>query len=252
MNTAQFWTDATALTRNVATRTRLNPRYIGGDVGEVKADMIQEGLMAAAGWLSQHDEFAEQASLEICRSRIYEVIKTAMFDYLKQVNRENGHELSASEWLENMGEADKTTVEIEQEPEEAAQNTLEEIIENNENSALKESITCLSKEMQAIVLLHNDGFSTSQIGKRLNRHRERARQLYHEAMRELKGRISKPVKSAELPLSYAGAEAETMLFSSVEERLGELRYRQRSTGGNISNLTRLMRRGGKNGQLPLF
>jgi hypothetical protein len=78
-----------------------------------------------------------------------------------------------------------------------------------------------------------------------------ARQLYHEAMRKLKGRISEPVKSAELPLSFASAEAETMLFSSVEERLGELLYRPRSTGGNISNLTRMMRREGK-GQLPLF
>lgn len=254
MDTAIFWREAAVLSKRIVANVRLDPRYIGGDTHEVKADMEQEGLMSAAAWLSDHEEVVDSASLEICRSQIYAVIKTAMFDYLKQVNRENGHELSASDWLENMGnmgeEDEPAAVEVEQ----AQEDTLDGIIESHENNALKESITCLSKELQAIVLLHNDGFSTSQIGKRINRHRERARQLYHEAMRKLQVQVEQVVLPGELPLSYAGMEPATLLYSSQDEKLQELRRRPKSRQGNISNSTRLMRAkvAREGGQLSLF
>lgn len=252
MDTAVFWREAAVLSNRIVANVRLDPRYIGGDTHEVKADMEQEGLMSAAAWLSDHEEFVDGASLEICRSRIYAVIKTAMFDYLKKINRENGHELSASEWLGNMGEEDEhAAVEIERGPEEEAQDMLEEIIENNENSALKASITCLSKEQQAVVLLHNDGFSFTQIAKRMNFSRERPRQLYHKYLGELKAATG-AVGEQELPLDCGAHEQETLLFSSQDEKVRELKFRVKSTRGNISNLTRLMRREGKNGQLSLF
>ena len=255
-NGAEFWGYAALLSKRIASKIKLAAHFVGGDITTTREDLQQEGLLAAAGWISRHGDDLAGDQTGIWRSVIHGIIKTAIFSHLKEINRDSGRTFSASDWLENIGGDDLVTRFIEQkiEPmsEEAAQDLLGEIIDNNENKALKASIACLTKEMQAIVLLHNDGFSTSQIGKRLNRHRERARQLYHEAMRNLKGHIAESVKSAELPLSYASAEAETMLFSSVEERLGELRYRPRSTRGNISNATRAMRQAEKGGQLSLF
>ena len=253
MDTNVFWKDATALVRNVAKRTRLNPRFVGGDVAQVKEDMMQEGLMGAAIWLSTYADFVAREEGNVCRRAFNPAIKLAMFDYLRKVNRDNGHELSASEWMENMGEEDdNAAVKIEQEPEDAAQDALDEIIENNENSALKEAITCLDKEMQAVVLLNNDGFSFTEIARKMNFSRERPRQLYHKAMRQLKMRVAGGDVAQELPLDYPHYEQETLLFSSQEEKIRELKFRVKSTRGNISNLTRLMRREGKNGQLPLF
>ena len=106
--------------------------------------------------------------------------------------------------------------------------------------------------MQVIVFLHNYLLSSSQIGKRLNHHRERARQLYHEAMQKLKAETARPEKAAELPLVFARTADDTMLFATQEEKLGQLKFRPRSTSGNISNSTRMMRREAKNGQFPLF
>ncbi|MDA8152290.1 MAG: hypothetical protein M0003_06185 [Acidithiobacillus sp.] len=48
--------------------------------------------------------------------------------------------------------------------------------------------------------------------------------------------------AAEFPLDYADKQDETMLYSTHEEKVAELRYRVRSTRRNISNSTRMMRR----------
>ncbi|MBU2720866.1 sigma-70 family RNA polymerase sigma factor [Acidithiobacillus ferridurans] len=256
MDAAVFWKEAAVLSKRIVAGVRLDPRYVGGDTHEVKADMEQEGLMSAAAWLSDHEEIVDRASLEICRSRIYAVIKTAMFDYLKQVNRENGHELSASDWLENIGDidedGDKNIAEVADLEQEEAQDTLDEIIENNENETLKASITCLDKEMQAVVLLHNDGFSFTVIASKMNFSRERPRQLYHRAMRQLKEHVAGGDVAHELPLNYPHDEQETLLYSTQDEKIQELKFRVKSTRGNISRSTRMMRREGKGGQLSLF
>lgn len=262
MDTSRFWAEATVLAGRIAERTRLNPRFVGGDVGQVKADMIQEGLMGAASWLSTHADFVERSDLNDCRRVFNPVIKCAMLDYLRLVNRENGHELSASGWLENMGEDDDeadeeevdeeiaATVEIEHEEED----TPEEIIEDHETLALKTAITCLNKEMQAVVLLHNDGLSFRKIAERMNFSRERPRQLYHKHMRRLRGKIQTTDAEPELPLDCGSQEPETLLFSSQDEKIQELHFRKKSTRGNISQSTRAMRQAarGEGGQLSLF
>ena len=250
MDTSKFWAEATAIARDIGEQTRLDPRFVGGDVGQVKADMVQEGLMAAAVWLGSHADF----DFVECRRVLNQVIKRAMFDYLEQANRDSGHEFSASQWLENMGEDNDeeiaATVEIEHEEE----GTPEEIIENHETLALKTAITCLDKEMQAVVLLHNDGFSFRKIAERMNFSRERPRQLYHKHLRRLRGKVQTPDAAPELPLDCGSQEPETLLFSSQDEKIQELRFRKKSTRGNISQSTRAMRQAarGEGGQLSLF
>ena len=259
MDTAIFWKEAAILSKRVVSRIKLNPQFVGGDIATTREDLEQEGLMAAGEWISRNEKDVAGDTSGLWRTVIHSIIKNAIFSHLKGINRDSGRAFSASDWLENVGDdwgeaAIIKTPDIEPYPEEAAQYMLEAIIETNENSALKSSITCLSKEMQAIVLLHNDGFSTAQIGRRINRHRERARQLYHEAMRKLKLKTQQNKAETELlPLDWEQEDApQDMLYSTQAEKLKELRYRQRSTRGNISNSTRAMRQAGKGGQLSLF
>lgn len=257
-NGTEFWGYAAVLSKRIASKIKLAGAFVGGDIVTTKEDLEQEGLMAAAGWISRHGDDLAGDQTGLWRSVIHGIINTAIFSHLKEINRNSGRAFSASDWLENIGDDgnDLLTRFVEQptEPEEAAQDTLDEIIENNENDALKTSITCLDKEMQAIVLLHNDGFSTRQIGKRINRHRERARQLYHEAMRKLRAHVERVALPGELPLSCAdSSEPETLLYSSQAEKLRELKFRPKSTQGNISHSTRLMRQAASGqGQMSLF
>ena len=71
-------------------------------------DLEQDALMGAATWLGQHEDLVERADDDLCRSHIYRVVKSAIFESLRQVNRENGHDLSAGDWLENLGEDDES------------------------------------------------------------------------------------------------------------------------------------------------
>lgn len=98
-----FWKEAAILAKRVAGRLRLNPQYMGGDTRQVKMDLEQDALMGAATWLGQHEDLVERADDDLCRSHIYRVVKSAIFESLRQVNLENGHEFSSSDWLENMG-----------------------------------------------------------------------------------------------------------------------------------------------------
>ena len=225
-----FWGYAAILAKRVAGKIKLNGQFVGGDVVTTREDLEQEGLMAAASWLNRHEQAVAAGSLETWRTTVYSIIKIAIFSHLKKINRESGRAFCASDWIENIGDdAEIKMPEIERDPDEEAQDTLDEIIESNENDTLKASITCLDREMQAVVLLHNDGFSFTLIAKRMNFSRERPRQLYHKAMSKLKGAVAGGAVERELPL--VGAQ-DTLLFATQEEKLGQLRFRPRSMQGN--------------------
>ena len=72
--------------------------------------------------------------------------------------------------------------------------------------------------------------------------------MYHKGIRKLKEKIEQ--LAAEFPLDYADKQDETMLYSTHEEKVAELRYRVRSTRRNISNSTRMMRREGRTANFP--
>ncbi|WP_163097273.1 sigma-70 family RNA polymerase sigma factor [Acidithiobacillus ferrianus] len=255
MDTAIFWKEAAVFAKKVAGRIKLNGQFVGGDIVTTREDLEQEGLMAAASWLNRHEKDVA-ADMSGIWGVVYGIIRTAIFSHLKEINRHAGRTFSASDWLENIaddwGDAATGAPSIEPEPEEAAQNLLEEIIENNENAALKESIKCLNKEMQAVVLLHNDGFSFTVVASKMNFSRERPRQLYHKAMRQLMEHVAGGDVAHELPLNYPHDEQETLLYSTQDDKIRELKFRVKSTRGNISRSTRMMRQEGKGGQLSLF
>ncbi|MBN6740852.1 hypothetical protein JKG47_09965 [Acidithiobacillus sp. MC6.1] len=73
-------------------------------------------------------------------------------------------------------------------------------------------------------------------------------------MRELKERVAGGTSAQELPLGYPHGEQETLLYSTQDERLRELKFRVKSPRGNISRSTRMMRMEGMNGsrRLSLF
>jgi len=254
---ADFWKGAITYAEKTVRAVKLNARY-AGDTAQVKEDMIQDCLVAIAEAIKTHGSARDPVQM---KSLLRSVVNNAIGKTIFFINRQIRHELGASAFLENMGgdgmvededEEDIVDAVGHQEPE-MAPDAADEIIRENENEALKASITCLSKEMQAVVLLHNDGFSFTEIARKMNFSRERPRQLYHEYMRKLREHIAQPDKNkAELPLGYP--QGETMLYATQEEKLSELRYRTRSTRGNISNATRAMRQAGKSGigQLSLF
>ena len=81
-----------------------------GDIATTREDLEQEGLLAAAGWISRHEEdlaalaSTSEDALRALRGMLYGVIKTGIFSHLKKINRDSGRAFSASDWIENIGE----------------------------------------------------------------------------------------------------------------------------------------------------
>lgn len=253
-----FWTEAARLSKRIARKIKLDPRFIGGDVTTTKEDLAQEGLLAAASWLSRHENEVAADTSGHWRTAIYGVINTAIFSYLKEINRHSGRAFSASDWLENTGDewggaAIKTPY---IEPESANRNRMywNKLLKTTKYQLLNgQSPVCQIKFKQLFLFIVM-ACRFTDIARKMNFSRERQRQLYHEHMRALKAEVERHEKPAELPLVYPDQESENMLYSSHDEKILALKFRVRSTLGNISNSTRMMRmeERKRDGQLALF
>lgn len=91
MDTTDFWAEAAILSRWIARNVKLHGNFVGGDIATTREDLEQEGLLAAAGWISRHEEdLAALASTSedaprALRGMLYGVIKLGYSVILKKL-----------------------------------------------------------------------------------------------------------------------------------------------------------------------